>query len=112
MVTKRTPFLMNAFCRSRSRSPPSPAYLPLRLGGRDHALDRGHDRGIAEGAGLAHLGEQIVAADMQHIDAVDRRDLIDVGEALDGLDHAHDQRASLSAGTLSASGTGRRSNIG
>src|SRR5262245_20523595 len=48
-----------------------PGIFAVRFAGRDHTLDRHHDRGIAEGSGLAHIGEKIVAANMQHVDALD-----------------------------------------
>src|SRR5262249_16237798 len=51
-----------------------------------------------ERAWLAHGGKEIVATDMQHIDAVDRRDLLDIGETFAGLDHAHHQRRDIERG--------------
>ena len=65
--------------------------LAVLAAGGDEAFLRRHQRRIVELAGLAHIGEQIVAAEMQHVDAVDRGDRFDVFQPLHGLDHADQQ---------------------
>ena len=65
--------------------------LAVRLGRPDHAVLGRHDGRIVELAGLAHVDEQVVAADVQHVDTVDRRDRLHVVQAFHRLDHAHEQ---------------------
>src|SRR5262245_9125266 len=45
-----------------------PGELAVLMRGRDGALDRRHHFRIPEGAGLAHGGEEIVAAHVDHVD--------------------------------------------
>src|ERR1039458_8518565 len=67
--------------------------LAVLAAGGNQAFLRRHQSRIVEFAGLAHIGEQIVAAEVDHVDAVDRRDGLDIFQALDGLDHAHEKTA-------------------
>src|SRR6266481_2717137 len=50
-----------------------------------------NQRRIVEFSGLAHVGQQRVAADMQHVDALHGGDVLHIVQALNGLDHADQQ---------------------
>ena len=65
----------------------------LAVGARrlDDEIERGRDLRIVELAGLAHVDGEIVGADVQHVDALDLGDRLDVLHALDRLDHADDE---------------------
>jgi hypothetical protein len=59
-------------------------------GFNDSVLGR-NDIGIVELSRLAHVGEEVVTADMNDVDPRNRGDVLDVIEPLDRLDHAHEQ---------------------
>src|SRR5438445_693519 len=68
-----------------------PGDLAVRNGGGDDAVDRLRALRVAEGAGLAHRGQKIVGADVDHVHAVHLGDLFDVVHSFGRLDHAHHQ---------------------
>src|SRR5476649_2113328 len=55
----------------------------------DHALLRRDDIRIVEFPRPAHIGEHVVAAEMDDVDTLDRSDLLDVVKAFHRFDHAH-----------------------
>ena len=65
-------------------------FFMLAAGG-DQLFLGADQRRVVELAGLAHVGEQIVAAEMDDVDAIDRRNGLDVFQAFHGLDHAAQQ---------------------
>src|SRR5882672_5058034 len=112
VVTKRTPFLMKAFWRARSRSPPSPAYLPFALAA---AITRSMATTIAGSPNAPGL-PMLVRRSLQPTCNTSTPSTAAISSTLarpSTVSIMHTTSvAALSAGTLSASGTGRRSNTG
>jgi hypothetical protein len=61
----------------------------------DHAVLRLDQCGVIELSGQPQVGEQVIGADMNDIDAVDIGDRLDVVQAFPCLDHRDDERGRL-----------------
>src|SRR5688572_5332508 len=84
-----------------------PGKLVVLLRRRDHAIHRRHDLRAAELAGQAHRREQVVAADVHDIDAVDRAIASTFASPSTVSIMQMTSVESLSAGTAWVSGTAR-----
>src|ERR1700722_3186548 len=83
------PSLISQLWNSKSwRTPPTPIALPWRRPPRDF-LERGAHALGAVLPGNTHFGREVAGSDMQHVDALDRGDLLGVLDRLRGLDHCH-----------------------
>ena len=68
------------------------------LGGADDAVLGGDDFGVVELARFAHVGEEVVAADVEDVDAGDGGDFLDIVEAFDGFDHQDEEADGVELG--------------
>jgi hypothetical protein len=73
-VTKRNPAVIACLWRSISLSPPYPAKRPARVqAATRRCFASSSFRGV-EGRRSYQVGEEVVAAEVQHVDSLDRRD--------------------------------------